>query len=70
MVHALDHLREYWSSIMRNNRDKLLKIDVHTIQTLQLLAPGVSTKDRTTIKGLVFSGAVFSNFTQSERSSI
>lgn len=55
---------------MRNNREKMLKIDVHTIQTLQLLGPGVSTKDRTTVKGLVLSGAVFPNFTQSERSSI
>lgn len=55
---------------MRNNREKLLKIDVYTIETLQLLAPGVSTRDRTTVKGLVLSGAVFSNFTPSERSSI
>ena len=70
MVHGLTHLREYWSSLVRRNRAKLLKIDVHTIQTLQLLAPGVSTKDRATAKGLVLGGVVFSNFTQSERSSI
>lgn len=70
MVHGLTHLREYWSSLVRSNRAKLLKIDVHTIQTLQLLAPGVSTKDRATAKGLVLGGAVFSNFTQTERSSI
>lgn len=55
---------------MRNNREKLLKIDVYTIETLQLLAPGISTRDRATVKDLVLSGAVFSNFTQSERSSI
>ena len=70
MVNGLTHLREYWSSLVRNDRAKLLKIDVHTVQTLQLLAPGISTKDRTTAKGLVLSGAAFSNFTQSERNSI
>ncbi|RJE17204.1 hypothetical protein PHISCL_10459, partial [Aspergillus sclerotialis] len=70
IVHSLAHLREYWSSLVRNNREKLLKIDVYTIETLQLLAPGISTRDRTTAKGIVLSGAVFSNFTQSERSSI
>ena len=48
----------------------MLKVDVHTVETLQLLAPGISSKDRITVKGLVHSGEVFSNFTTSERSSI
>ena len=48
----------------------MLKIDVNTVETLQLLAPGISLKDRITVKGLVHSGGVFSNFTTSQRSSI
>ena len=48
----------------------MLKIDVHTIETLQLLAPGVSKKDRTAVEGLVVSGGVFSDFSSSERASI
>ncbi|KAJ5178973.1 hypothetical protein N7492_002183 [Penicillium capsulatum] len=48
----------------------MLRIDTHTVETLQLLAPGISSKDRITVKGFVHSGEVFPNFTKSERSSI
>lgn len=48
----------------------MLQVDVYTVETLQLLAPGISSKDRTTVKGLVYSGEVFSEFTSSERQSI
>ena len=48
----------------------MLKVNINTVETLQLLAPGISSKDRITVKGLVHSGEVFSNFTTSERSSI
>ncbi|OQD76719.1 hypothetical protein PENANT_c125G11294 [Penicillium antarcticum] len=58
------------SSLVGHDRAKILKVDPHTVETLQLLAPGVSSKDRTTVKGLVYSGEVFSNFTESERTSI
>ncbi|KAF4768880.1 hypothetical protein HAV15_008832 [Penicillium sp. str.  len=70
IVHALTRLRQYWSSLVGHDRAKMLKVDPHTVETLQLLAPGVSSKDRTTVKGLVYSGEVFSNFTESERTSI
>lgn len=70
MINGLTNLREYWSSLVKDNRAKMLKIDVHTIETLQLLAPGVSKKDRTAVEGLVVSGGVFSDFSSSERASI
>ncbi|KAJ6018994.1 hypothetical protein N7522_001061 [Penicillium canescens] len=70
IVHALTRLLQYWSSLVEHNRTKMLKVDPHTVEILQLLAPGVSSKDRITVKGLVHSGEVFSNFTQSERASI
>lgn len=55
---------------MKHDHAKMLKVNVNTVETLQLLAPGISSKDRITVKGLVHSGKVFSNFTTSERSSI
>ncbi|KAJ5640278.1 uncharacterized protein N7484_008140 [Penicillium longicatenatum] len=70
MVHALNQLLQFWSTLVGHDRAKMLRIDTHTVDTLQLLAPGVSSKDRTTVKGIVHSGEVFSNFTDSERSSI
>ncbi|KAJ5249524.1 hypothetical protein N7524_011840 [Penicillium chrysogenum] len=70
IVHALTRLLQYWSSLVGHDRAKMFKVDPHTVETLQLLAPGVSSKDRTTVKGLVYSGEVFSNFTESERASI
>ncbi|KAJ5917587.1 hypothetical protein N7466_011141 [Penicillium verhagenii] len=70
IVHALTKLLQFWSSLVRHDREKMLKIDRYTVETLQLLAPGVSLKDRTTVKGLLHSGEVFSEFTSSERISI
>jgi hypothetical protein len=46
---------------------KMLKIDPHTVEKLQGLAPSVSVKDAKVVKGLVVSGQVFSDFTSSER---
>jgi hypothetical protein len=48
----------------------MLKIDPHTVETLQGLAPCVSVKDAKVVKGLVLSGEVFSEFTSSERKAI
>ncbi|KAJ5646732.1 hypothetical protein N7490_003104 [Penicillium lividum] len=70
IVHALNRLLQFWSSLLGNDRIKMLKVDPHTVETLQLLAPGVSSRDRTTVKGLVHSGEVFPEFTASERSLI
>ncbi|CDM27571.1 Protein of unknown function DUF3723 [Penicillium roqueforti FM164] len=53
-----------------SNERVLSDVDPYTVETLQLLAPGVSSKDRTTVKGLVYSGEVFLNFIESERALI
>ncbi|KAL5687471.1 hypothetical protein EMGR_001738 [Emarellia grisea] len=70
MVHGLGSLLESWSCYVRGDRAKMLKIDPHTVETLQGLAPSVSVKDAKVVKGLVVSGEVFSNFTSSERKAI
>lgn len=48
----------------------MLKIDPHTVEKLQGLAPSVSVKDEKVVEGLVVSGQVFSNFTSSERKAV
>ncbi|CRL30279.1 Protein of unknown function DUF3723 [Penicillium camemberti] len=58
------------SSLVGHDRAKILKVNPHTVEILQLLAPRVSSKDRTTVKGLIHSSEVFSNFTASEQTSI
>ncbi|KAJ5737432.1 uncharacterized protein N7483_002557 [Penicillium malachiteum] len=70
ICHALTELYRYWSSLVGDDPAKMLRIDVHTVSTLQLLAPGVSSTDRAHVKGLVRSGAVFANFSTAERASI
>lgn len=45
-------------------------IDLHTVDTLQLYAPRASKVDRTTVKGKILGGEVFSNFSRSERRAI
>ncbi|GFF96384.1 hypothetical protein IFM53868_08512 [Aspergillus udagawae] len=70
MAHGLGSLLESWSYYVRGDRAKMLKIDPHTVEKLQGLAPSVSVKDAKVIKGLVVSGQVFSNFTSSERKAL
>ncbi|KAJ5951029.1 uncharacterized protein N7479_009442, partial [Penicillium vulpinum] len=52
------------SSLVGHDRAKILKVNPYTVEIL------VSSKDRTTVKGLIHSGEVFLNFTVSERTSI
>jgi hypothetical protein len=48
----------------------MMKIDCYTVETLQLLGPGVSRKDERTARGLILGGEVFANFSDAERLSI
>ncbi|GLA56024.1 hypothetical protein AnigIFM63604_003965, partial [Aspergillus niger] len=48
----------------------MARIDLHTVDTLQLYAPRASTGDRQIVEGIISSGQVFSNFTRLERESI
>ncbi|KAF9883067.1 hypothetical protein FE257_004124 [Aspergillus nanangensis] len=68
MVTGLQNLKEYWSSIFKGDRGKMLRLDVYTVEKIPLLAPGLSTKETRTVQGLVLSGEVFSNFSEPERS--
>ncbi|OJD10439.1 hypothetical protein AJ78_08556 [Emergomyces pasteurianus Ep9510] len=48
----------------------MTKIDLHTVEILQLLAPGVSRKDAKTARGVVLGDEAFVNFNDSDRAAI
>ena len=48
----------------------MAKVDQHTVETLQLMAPGASRVDAKTVHGWVLSGQIFSDFSEQERAAI
>ncbi|QKX64376.1 uncharacterized protein TRUGW13939_11550, partial [Talaromyces rugulosus] len=68
IVHYLQYVKDFWSSLVRDDRNQMEKIDYATIKELQLLVPG--GLDRRKVKGLVLSGEAFSKFDRSERKAI
>ncbi|KAA8642578.1 uncharacterized protein ATNIH1004_011523 [Aspergillus tanneri] len=70
IVHYLIYVREFWSFLANKNRSQMMRIDAHTVESLQLLAPGVSRKDAKIVRGLVLGGEAFSAFDDSERTAI
>ena len=48
----------------------MAKVDQHTVETLQLMAPGASHVDAKTVHGRVLSGQTFSDFSEQERAAI
>jgi hypothetical protein len=55
---------------MNYDRTKIIKIDLHTMKTLQLLISEVSCANAKIVQSLVLSDQVFSNFDESERIAI
>ncbi|EQL28304.1 hypothetical protein BDFG_08923 [Blastomyces dermatitidis ATCC 26199] len=70
IVTYLAHVKQFWSSLVDDDRDKMMKIDLHTVEILQLLAPGVSRKDAKTVRCVVLGGEAFTNFNDSDRAAI
>ncbi|KAJ5117538.1 hypothetical protein N7448_011170 [Penicillium atrosanguineum] len=70
IIHYLQHVKRFWSTLVDGNRDQMAKIDLHTVKALQLKAPAACSKDSRAVKGLILSGEVFSHFTETERHTI
>ncbi|KMU73837.1 hypothetical protein CISG_10224 [Coccidioides immitis RMSCC 3703] len=70
VIHYLEYMKKFWSSLVKGNCLKMMKINLHTVEALELLAPGVSHKDAMTMWGLVLGGEAFSNFDSSEHMTI
>ncbi|RDH27273.1 hypothetical protein BDQ94DRAFT_175749 [Aspergillus welwitschiae] len=70
VIHYLRHVKNFWATLVSHDRAQMARIDLHTVDTLQLYAPRASTVDRKIVKGKILSGEVFSNFSRSERVAI
>ncbi|CRG91095.1 Titin [Talaromyces islandicus] len=73
IVHYLTlHVRKFWVSLVSADADhpdraSMMKIDAHTVEKLELMAPGLSRQDARTVKGWVLSGEVLGAFSEAER---
>ncbi|KAL4891360.1 hypothetical protein BDV59DRAFT_68017 [Aspergillus ambiguus] len=63
----LDHIGDFWSSLVASSPSSLKKIDGDTVDALQLLAPGKCRTDAKKASGLVLGGQVFAGFDDEER---
>ncbi|GFG10588.1 hypothetical protein IFM5058_05002 [Aspergillus udagawae] len=70
IIHYLTHVKNFWATLVNHDRNQMARIDLHTVDSLQLYAPRASRSDRKTVKGKILGGEVFSNFSQSERAII
>ncbi|KAL3705906.1 hypothetical protein TMatcc_006915 [Talaromyces marneffei ATCC 18224] len=73
IVHYLtSHLRKFWASLVspdptNPDLEAMMKIDAHTVERLELMAPKASYRDARKVQRLLHSGKVLSNFNLSER---
>jgi hypothetical protein len=67
IIHYLQHVERFWSTLMDGDRHQMAKIDIHTVEKLQLRAPAACSADAREVKGYILSGEVFSQFDETER---
>ncbi|KAF4765573.1 hypothetical protein HAV15_003280 [Penicillium sp. str.  len=70
IIHYLQHVEGFWSTLVDGDRHQMAKIDIHTVEKLQLRAPVACSADAREVKGYILSGEVFSHFGETERSEI
>ncbi|KAJ6112292.1 hypothetical protein N7523_002114 [Penicillium sp. IBT 18751x] len=63
----LNHIWNFWSSLVASDHASMKKIDQNTVEYLQLLAPGQSRTDGKTTCGIILSGQAFAEFGDEER---
>ncbi|CAG8947720.1 unnamed protein product [Penicillium salamii] len=66
-INYLQHIWDFWSSLVASDRASLKKIDQSTVELLHLLAPGKSRTDGNTACGMILSGQAFAEFSDEER---
>ncbi|RAK94832.1 uncharacterized protein BO80DRAFT_420270 [Aspergillus ibericus CBS 121593] len=67
ILNYLNHVRDFWSSLVASDPVSMKKIDLDTVDALQLLAPGKSRADAKKACGLILSGQAFAEFSEEER---
>jgi hypothetical protein len=63
----LNHVKDFWFALVNDRPASVAKIDQHTVEELELMAPRVEAK---AVHGLVISGQVFADFDENERVAI
>ncbi|KAA8652086.1 DUF3723 domain-containing protein [Aspergillus tanneri] len=63
----LDHIGDFWSSLVASDYCAMKKIDSDTVNALQLMAPGKSRTDAKKAGGLILGGQAFAEFSEEER---
>ncbi|KAF7596639.1 hypothetical protein BBP40_000561 [Aspergillus hancockii] len=49
--HYLTHVKNFWATLVNHDRTQMARIDLHTVDSLQLYAPRASKVDRKAVKG-------------------
>ena len=70
MLHYLDHIRRFWTDLVRHDKHEMQKVDYITVKALELKAPGTSTSDSMTLYRQLRKGEIFSAFNLDRRMEI
>ena len=70
MLYYLDHVRRFWTDLVRHDKHEMQKVDYITVKALELKAPGTSTSDSMTLYRQLRKGEVFSAFNLDRRMEI
>ena len=70
MFHYLDHVRRFWTDLVRHDKHDMQKVDYVTVKALELKAPGTSTSDSMTLYRQLRKGEIFSTFNLDRRMEI
>ena len=70
MFHYLDHVRRFWTDLVRHDKHDMQKVDYITVKALELKAPGTSTSDSMTLYRQLRKGEIFSAFNLDRRMEI
>ena len=63
-------MKQFWSSLIDNDYNKIMKINLYTVESLQLFIPGVSCRDVKTVQDLILSSKTFTNLKNSDHAAI
>ncbi|KAL3469007.1 hypothetical protein BJX99DRAFT_268801 [Aspergillus californicus] len=68
IIRYLEFIHEFWTFLVGENN--LMRVDQHTVEELQLKAPGVSESDFKKVRGLIENEEILLAFTRDERKEI
>ncbi|CAD6446248.1 f68f9563-ded7-4069-bc2f-2a3b06713e93 [Sclerotinia trifoliorum] len=69
-LHYLEHIRQFWHSLFRGDKNALRRVNNVDVKSLELKAPKYSKQDAQILQVQLLSGQIFSAFSQKEREAI